>query len=125
MNFEQPKNLNAWIAGNVMGWKEVKSIHKIKEGSFYVIDGDESIYINDLGNHVKLWRPTEDRGQALEVLEKCIRFIFDNNRGSISQSLHLDGLFDVYIGGNYIGSKESGKSLPIAICLFAQKLFTP
>lgn len=97
--------LDAWIAEHVHGFKKVRRD----------IDREITGYGFDANNKfTRLPSPTTSPADAMRVLEKCA-----NECGTVKL---------VKIGNWWVndGEEFEGKSgsLPLAICLFAKKLFT-
>jgi len=117
MSDTEQKELNAWIAEHVMGWSKEKLGQLSCAGTFANQGGE--VYIHDKGSYVRLFHPTTDPAAAMQVLERCV----DVATATIRKQ--SDGSFCVWwtdsetMEENYI----IGKTLPLAICLFAKKLF--
>lgn len=108
------KELDKWIAENVM----------CLDVSKYPIE-HESVDINSRSVYVwveKIPKYTTDPAAAMEVLKKCAAMV-----GMLGISINSgDWGFDIEV--NTIGGQNSygvtNKSLELAICLFAKKLFS-
>ena len=112
---QQMNELDAWIAEHVMKWKCVETVYDLRSvrGTFAVSRSGDC-YVPVRGNNIEMWHPTQNKAQAMEVLEKCITV---ENVAMITRS-------EVFWVSCYTGSvSTAGETLPIAICLFAKKLF--
>lgn len=104
MTEQELRELDAWIAEHVMGWR-----------SGFDADGKE-VWIRGPQDFIEKseWVPADDAA-AMAVLEKCIE---------------REGSAVIYAGpdGGYIMCSDDigdthGHTLPTCICLFAKKLF--
>lgn len=130
---QQPINLrelDAWIAEHVMGWKRCKSIHSLDYANRYAIDTTGAIYRHNpkrRDTRMSLFHPSTDPAAAMEVLKKCIAKC---NEDGASLDLDLNEqsktlINKMHYGVSYESSlDEEGETLELAICLFAKKLFT-
>lgn len=109
-NEKELRELDAWIATNVMGWKIVK--HKL---GFKVLrlKGRADRALSDAPFY------TRNAADALEVLKRCTDKI-----GLIDLSKIKCEPFNYCIGATYItGCEAEAPTLELAIVLFARKLF--
>lgn len=126
---EQIAELDAWIAEHVMGWRWLLITATDKLGSdqwYQLIHPDEKWpnrwQIQQVdgpdGKHpdytdLSCFKPTTDPAAAMQVLEKCV---------AARKNIHIkwgdrcycvwDGWFEAF-----------APTLPLAICLFAKKLY--
>lgn len=115
--------LDAWIAEHVMGWH----IFNSGRGSVCALKNkdlvDESLKIiipKHPFDEPSDFSPTTDPAAAMEVLEKCAeKDVFT----SIAISRNGD-FWEVFLGGHYHQKKGIAETLPLAICKFAQALFS-
>lgn len=110
--------MNAWLAEHAMDWKRVKTPTAIVAGTFFWNKGD--VLIHYQRNELKAFRPTTDRADAMQVMEKCA---CETTNIEID---FRDG--DTFAVGTYRragGIKEAeADTLPLAIALFAKALFS-
>lgn len=99
--------LNAWLVEHAMGFKRVKTPTAIVSGTFFWNKGD--VLIHYQRNELKAFAPTTDAAAAMMVLEKCIR------------KDHIEIDFD---GESFFIMHARAETLPLAISIFAKKLFT-
>lgn len=95
---EEMRELDAWIAEHVMGWH----ISRYGQGSY-------------IHNH---WQPTESPSDAMAVLERCAEkcpVAIDKNRTGWTVC-RIDHLTATQL--------THGDTIPLAICLFARKVFS-
>lgn len=101
MNSTELRQLDAWIAENVMGFSTLcKRMPDGKISDFIIGDGSR-------------FCPTIDPAAAMEVLKKCARK---------SCPLIQHGANEVYYISSMVAKSEA-PTLELAICLFAKKLF--
>lgn len=118
------RELDAWIAENVMGlkpWKETQErITCILEPNEFVLSIPSNIVRARIGsNPTKNFQPTIDADDSLEVLKKCAKKLTFGVEISIQ-----DGEWCVWQMTDY--AKEifaKAPTLELAICRFARKLF--
>jgi hypothetical protein len=113
------RELDAWIAENVMGWKRANFLSSYGKGRFMVSRETGDIMAYDLKGEG--FQPTTDPAAAMEVLKKCGKTkknaieIFclrpDENRSG-KESYWVND------------PKTESETLELAIALFAKKLFT-
>lgn len=131
MNEKELRDLDAWIAKNVFGWKpETRKMYAGENNvkgfglNQHLGRGDcERKFINDY--LFPLDRYSTDPAAAMQVLEKCAEKL-------APQRLHIyapTGACKIWLvsdceGHNSTPSSGSAENLPEAICLFAQKLFS-
>lgn len=117
MNDKDLRELDAWVGVNIFG---MKPIHrdgpkptKGTEDDYFIVE-----WVNISGS---LPHYSTDPAAAMQVLEKCHEIccvetgIYENISGSIRGNFARSVYRDITI---------EAKTLPIAICLFAKKLFS-
>lgn len=118
MTTQELRELDAWIAEHVMGWKITKyhccgeQVERLKPSS------------GDLHANIRNYSPTTDPSAAMDVLKKCSQMKFDvsiNHFDAKNLNL-LIGLKEWSV--LTIGFEAQAETLELAICLFAKKLFT-
>ncbi len=135
MTETEMRELDAWIAEHVFG----KKVHKGENLVFGSAGIGRDDFIYSTGKHPTVrmwceemsfsWSPTSESSAAMQVLEKCatkldcedMRIGFCTGNWSI-QSVYredpgADGRIKVW------ALPPAKQTLPIAICLFARKLF--
>ena len=124
MTTQELRELDAWIALNV-----TKTLRKLSDEEYAAIVAWCEEANKDPHPNLELTTPrryegsclkyTSDPAAAMEVLEKCAKQvgnvieIFGNNK---------DGWV---VSGKNDAWESDADTLPLAICLFAKKLFTP
>lgn len=107
MTDKESRGLDVWIAVNVFGWTDdIKG-----SGHYYMLDGAKS---KTMDYH--FWQPTSDRAQAMEVLEKCGDETVPTLAKMSSGKWHIFSKFKKI--------SVTAETLPLAICIFAKKLFS-
>jgi hypothetical protein len=134
MKDKELRELDAWIAKHVFGCKP-KPI-RIKDGR-KTIRVEYHCLCNP--SHAVGWsqifKYSTDPAAAMMVLEKCCEHNTHGNYCCVTKSLPCDSMIDKKNGhwnvgvldgeGMHIfGTSGNAKTLPLAICLFAKKLFT-
>lgn len=130
MTDSEMRELDAWIAEHVFGYRwfafeggkgnrfcdlQIPSTFQERHGGIQC-DAPLVGYERDIGG---VPRYSKEARPALEVLEKC----FDKV-GLIDAHRVKCGEFNFCIGATYVTDSEvEAKTLPLAICLFAKKLF--
>ena len=105
------RELDAWIAEHVMGWKPTVSLCQPRGDEvprYWSIGGGRSV-------HMKSFNPTTDPAAAMTVLKKILT---DHPRGSAMVG---------YAGGfneQWSCGRANAKTLELAICECAKQLFT-
>ena len=129
------RELDAWIAERVMGWKTVKFINQLdnvghgKPVAQFYHHPMEGICISVPGqmNRIKSFLPTTDPAAAMQVLEKCCAKL-EKDGMSVGICKSADGwdVSDVFFGVGYLSDTQGdvAETLPLAICQFAKKLFS-
>lgn len=125
MTTEQMRELDAWIAPNVMRLSLCERHPAILNPNEFVLSIPSKIVRARIGNNPPSnFEPTTDPAAAMEVLKKCAEF------GSLQFSVVVwkyDGNWKIDIQA--VAVKDEWKkcieaeTLELAICLFAQKLF--
>lgn len=130
MTDKQLRELDAWIAEHVMGWKRVEKFVDLSSSHFNVRDDGEVLAYGWPENLGITFAPTTDPAAAMAVLEKCAEKAY----ACIQKTRPGDSTLD-RVHGHYnvrkldrTGMWEPGiianaKTLPLAICLFAKKVF--
>jgi hypothetical protein len=117
MKIEQHIQLDRWIAVNINKWPEPE----------WVYDDGIDYKHGTPGNSVLCrYAPTENRSEALHVLEKCaerMSKLHDDDRYIAIGYERLTGNFIVCESDVANGISVDGDTLPLAICLFARRLF--
>lgn len=111
MSEKELRELDAWIAEHVMGWVRASEIENAREGkSFFA--GQTRTWAR-IG---KPFSPTTDPAAAMQVMERCI---------------HTDDVVIYKTVNEKYGVRSDitdmaidAETLPLAICLFAKKLFS-
>jgi len=121
MSSNEARELKIWIQIHVFGWKhsaEKKYPHRrgfSKDGVF-LLEYDMPDYPND-------------DGAAFSVLERCATECESSGDGIDISFTKQTGEWEVgrmQLGFEWsIELRSSAQTLPLAICLFAKKLFTP
>ncbi len=129
------RELDVWIALNVMGWKRMTFNDYLKTCGFnerltnYYHNLDGSIAADfdwacDCGQTNTSWRPTDNPAHAMEVLKKCC----ERGCGKFSTVIwKFQGEWN--IDAQCVDVKDEfnaveAETLELAICQFAKKLFT-
>jgi|ERR1035437_1173552 hypothetical protein len=118
MKDKELRELGAWIAEHVMGWK----IHR-RNTAHYV----EANKINDIDYFVAAphdWSPTTDPAAAMMVLENCVEKL-----SSFDVCIWKGATSPFWFCGERENTRDitrfsKAETLPLAICLFAKKLFS-
>jgi hypothetical protein len=113
MSNEEMRELDAWIAENVMGW----AAH-CRNTAFYVPKEQANKLMDCRPVCIEDWRPTTNPAAAMEVLRKCV----DTRAVSVDR-WRMTG---IYIISTILDRKhtiEEAPTLELAICLFAKQLF--
>ena len=122
------RELEAWIAEHVMGYEERQCYNgsqRIEGQTFWVCKGRQVVAPSFNGKH-RFPPFATDPAAAMQVLEKCAEMlrkdcnsveILRNTTGWAVCSLYRDGF------GHEEHDTVEAETLPLAICLFARKLF--
>lgn len=124
------RSLDAWIAEHVMGYEERQSYRGssvIKGETFWVVAGRAATSPAFKGQH-RFPEFSTEPAAAMQVLEKC-------GDGQLSRGGETDMCIRKSVSGWIIDEITTGEdygmlktataaTLPLAICLFAKKLFT-
>ena len=98
------KELDKWIAENVMGWRNSK------QGFYWIFPG---------GGQKCIFNPTESISDAFQVVEKM--FELRGYLSSVSKQ-GINNYFCEFFENGGVGAWEvQAKTAPIAICLTAKK----
>ena len=118
MNYKDKRELNEWIAEHVMGWRvasepELQNIYRC--GKWWIPDG---LDWREMRPHFPHY--SSDPAAAMEVLQKC---------AVACCYLSIEALNGFWRVGNMQPNGEWSKwsdaeTLPLAICMFAKKLFS-
>lgn len=120
MTTQELRELDAWIAEHVMGWRHAKTLDDLGVMDSFYDHGD--ILIEYRKGHLCPWRPTEDSADAMDVLKKCAEKL----KQDISIVLY-DSKWDVaWVDWNAEERADLARAetLELAICLFAKQLFS-
>lgn len=121
MTDKEMRELDAWIAEHVMGWRL-----STRGGSWRSTDPGWIDSENELQRIQENWKPSTDPAAALEVLKKCA----DKSDMPIEIDRKRDngGPWRVETGvlsqGLVAIAPRDQNTLELAICLFAKKLFS-
>lgn len=123
MSEKELRELDAWIAEHVMGckpWDEEK-VRCILQPNEFVLSIPSKIVRARIGaGQTADFEPTSNHASAMMVLEKCFERV-----GLIDMSRVKVEPFNFCVGATYkTGCESEASTLPLAICLFAKKLFT-
>lgn len=141
MNEKELRELDAWIAEHVMGWKRIgRSSGKYRAcfrtqsgGEFYT--GRERMPIAYECDHPEneMFAPSKDPAAAMQVLEKCAEKMTNgivaiaSPMGNQSVASTIPKTTQGWVVG-MIGRPSNfdveAETLTLAICRFAKKLFT-
>lgn len=109
MTTNELREIDAWIAEHVMGAKENPRF----SGS---VIGITKVWLDT--RTYETFSPTEISDYAMEVLEKCI------GKGVVNLRESSNGYFIDKSPANPPYVYAEAETLPLAICLFAKKLFS-
>lgn len=112
MNPKEMLELNCYLAAHVMGLDVSQMV--LCEDSIYswfepAVEGNR---------YLVKFSPTTDPAAAMQVLEKCIKKV----DGNIEITIVSSGMYRI---SSDLKNLEWAETLPLSICLFAKKLFTP
>jgi hypothetical protein len=123
MNDKQLRELDAWIAEHVMGYrkatKQELDLHSRRDIWWVSPDSDGE---NSTQMHPYLPLFTADPAAAMMVLEKCL----SETKDAITMA--ETPTIAAHMGRYTVANEEvveCAETLPLAICLFAKKLFDP
>lgn len=121
MTDKEKRELDAWIAEHVMGWKRVDQLADLEvDGSNFALNIGTRIPIRWGSPQWLFFSPTTDPAAAMLVLVKC----YEKLGKSLCVGPSTLGA-EVFIGGQYEKTNRMAATIELAICLFAQQLFTP
>lgn len=111
---EQLRELDAWIAENVMGWD-------LKSEPFRFFRSHDGLYFPNADGCGLFWHPSTSPSDAMDVLKKCNEMI---NRRKYREVIGIATL----MGSPMVGYDpeqiwEHAETLELAICRFAKSLF--
>lgn len=128
MTQEQLRELNEFCASDVMKWERIDCAPEdLLPGFFCICDGHVWIQTQD---GLTTFEPTQAKHDAMEVLEKCCEAMDckDVRIGCCEGSWFVRDVYRENPGARgkiFVHAMPPEKiTLPLAICLFAQKLFT-
>ena len=103
------KDLDKWLALNVMGWTIIDELHIKDNNGNYVFDGSP-------------WHPTESISDAFQVVEKMesLGYAFILNSG-INIPSGKKFILTGFVGDGNKKFCTEEKTIPLAICLAAKK----
>ena len=140
MNEKELRELDAWIAENVMGYRRTQNPdeyttdgqtlvwertgeHKesVLVGRAYTHSGLTREYGKEMFSHSWThYRPTTDPAAAMMVWSKCLVKLRELGFAA-EWMMWKDGTITIYASDDL---QASAKTEPLAICLFAKKLFS-
>lgn len=110
------RELDAWIAERVMGWKEIRPWSVNPDAGQFVIRHGVPV----APSPVFKFSPTTNPAAAMMVLEKLL----ERNIIVIQTDIHKPKTFLIrHTTKHWEQPIVEAETLPLAICLFAQKLF--
>ena len=114
--------LDALVAEKVMGWeKDCPEAAGWWEGSQYAVSNENGLPARGEDGDADRWRPSEDIGQAWEVVEK-MKTDTEPWPGTICRQKNSLGIWEWYVELGEAGDAfASSQSAPHAICLAALK----
>ena len=115
MTDKELRELDAWIAEHVMGWRKVGLLANFIAGTFLCNTSADCLAHDwKKESRISTWKPTTDTAAAMEVLKKCLSV-----QTEIHICQHWEGTYGI------IGRHDVvGETFELAICLFAKTLFT-
>lgn len=122
---KEDRELDAWIAEHVMGWRLRGHIP-----SYWERDAsDEICFLGEVGNQddeCLEWRPSQYPAQAMEVLAKCAVELSPDGGG---RAIAIEWQGDVQESWmvcetDVVGIQAEAPTLPLAIAKFAKSLFS-
>jgi hypothetical protein len=125
MTTQELRELDAWIAEHVMGWKKVGLLADFTKGTF-ICNTSADCLAEDWkkDGRTATWKPTTDSAAAMEVLKMCAEKCCVKMR---HQDLGLWCVWQHQFTGEMEGALDNPEgnatTLELAICLFAKKLF--
>ena len=119
MNEKELRELDSWIAESIMGCKKVWILRDLKDFTFIESKDSGVLLLLPSSKNILPFKPTTDPAAAMMVLEKCC----EQEKGT-SIAIHKRGEWAVCSVGR-TPNMSHAKTLPLAICLFAKKLFSP
>lgn len=132
MSAEEMESLNAYLAERVLGWTWFKYTPKDShdyQGCRTLADRPHRFLVKAKGDEplapdafYNIPRPTTDPAAAMTVLEKCA----EGESVSLSRAFHSNEQADLYtVRNGCLGDVyATAETLPLAICLFAKKIFS-
>lgn len=115
MTAKELRELDAWIAEYVMGCRLVDMLRDLKDFTFLKSDDSGVLLLMPGSKKLISFSPTTDPADAMMVLEKCVEFtslaISNGTTGFMISDMDKKSRWEIQ------------DSLPLAICLFAKKLF--
>jgi hypothetical protein len=126
------RELDAWIAENVMGWELAKDEYhaRMSLSKSYCISSDKTVCFGHQGQF-SLFKPTTNPAAAMELLKKCGEQGILKGEFKLPVSIFRRGDLQWVVSENCEDAPEhefyivvEAETLELAICLFAKKLFT-
>lgn len=115
---DELRELDAWIAEYVMKLKRVKFPTQIEHGCFFYDKRHLRVMVHETQHRITEFQPTENRGDAMSVLEKCL------SKEKHTECVYFGKGVSGYIVGHEVQPIEIvAPTLPLAICRFAKALF--
>jgi hypothetical protein len=123
MTDTEKRELDAWIAVNIMKWQEVKPWDiNPGHGQFVIRHG-----VPVAPPPIFKFEPTTDPAAAMEVLKKCAAKLYPSDEVQIYGN-DEDGGYVIFSPETKDAEgfvlESDAKTLELAICLFAKKLFS-
>jgi len=122
MTTQELRELDAWIAEHVMGWKRVDSVLRIFSKDQFATNSafnePPRVMIYESYSSVQSWIPTERGSDAMDVLKKCA----EKHQHDIA--IGTAGPTDWRVWAGELNGATYASSLELAICLFAKQLFS-
>jgi hypothetical protein len=115
MKIEELRELDAWIAENVMGFKKAS---RFEGGELLGSRGQKSNECRWLSNDDPKY--TTNPAAAMEVLKKCGQETYPYQ---LQIEIQENGSVNISGGGFRQPYRITASTLELAICLFAEKLF--
>ena len=114
------RELDAWMAEHVMGWRMVNHLRDFCSGSFICNRGADCLVWDWSHRGCNAWTPTTDPAAAFAVLEKCAARLGDFEHISINCCEGEFAIKMAHANWDWINAP----TLPLAICLFAKQLYS-
>src|SRR5580693_7144670 len=116
MKEKELRELDAFCADNVMGWKSVSGTKLTIEKDEYFVHSTTGHVLH--GNASEPFCPTTDPASAMEVLKKCAETVI----GAVEVYRTSEGKW--VIQDDYNDPNQQSETIELAIVKFAKQLFT-